>query len=80
MDRCIWPGRGVQAGNVTGITTGGEEERPEGGKWVPADPTQVMVVFWRQLRAGTIGPQERSFILLFLCKTWYQSLRRRQDF
>ena len=58
----------------------GEEERPEGGKWVPADPTQVMVVFWKQLRAGTIGPQELSFILLFLCKTWCQSLRRRQDF
>ena len=55
MDRYTWPGRGVQAGNVTGITTGGEEERPEGGKWVPADPTQVMVVFWKQLRAGMIA-------------------------
>ena len=79
MDRCIGPGRGVQAGNVTGITTGGEEERPEGGRWVPADPMQVMVVFWKQLRARRTGPQELSFILLFLCKTRCPSLRDHQE-
>lgn len=35
------------------------------GRWVPADPMQVTVVFWKQLRARRTGPQELSFILLF---------------
>ena len=43
MDRCIWPGRGVQAGNVTGIITrrkrkgqkgaGGSQETPCKWRW-----------------------------------------------
>ena len=55
-----------------------EEERPGGGRWVKADPMQMMVVFWKQVRART-GPKELSFILLFLCKTQCQSLRHPQE-
>ena len=55
------------------------QQRPcgpqKGARCVTANPMQVMVVFWKQLRAGRTGPQELSFILLFLCKTRCQSLR-----
>ena len=30
MDRCTWPGRGVQAGNVTGIIAGRKGKGQEG--------------------------------------------------
>ena len=53
-----------------------EEERPEGGT---VNTMQVMVVFWKQLRAGRTGPQELSFILVFLCKTRCPSLRDHQE-
>ena len=56
-----------------------EEERLGGGRWVTANSMQVMVVFWKQLRAGRTGPQELSFILLFLCKTRCPSLRDHQE-
>ena len=52
-----------------------EEERPGRVRWVTVDPMQVLVVFWKQLRTRRTGPQELSFILLFLCKTQCQSLR-----
>ena len=48
-------------------------------RWVIARPMQMMVVFWKQLRARWTGPQRPSFILLFLCKTRCQSLRCYQE-
>ena len=69
LDRGVWPGRGVQAGNVTGIIAGRERK----GQWEQVSHSR--------LRAGDCGPvgsnsepersgcQGLSFILLFLCKT-----------
>ena len=48
-------------------------------RWVIARHMQMMVVFWKQLRARWTGPQRPSFILLFLCKTRCQSLRQHQE-
>ena len=79
MDRCTWPGRGVQAGNVTEIISRRKRKGQKGARCVTANPMQVMVVFWKQLRAGRTGPQELSFILLFLCKTWCPGLRDHQE-
>ena len=57
MDRCIWPGRRVQARNVTGVITRRKREGRGGrGQWVTTYPTQEMVVFWKQFRAGRTGP------------------------
>ena len=67
LDRCIWPGRGVRAGNVTGIIPGRERK----GQWGQVGHSR--------LRAGDCGPvgsnsepkrgghQGLSLILLFLC-------------
>ena len=68
IDRYTWPERGVQVGNHHWNHHWEEEERPERVKWVTVDPMPVLVVFWKQLRTGRTGPQELSFILLFLCK------------
>ena len=69
LDRGVWPGRGVRAGNVTGIIPGRERK----GQWGQVGHSR--------LRAGDHGPvgsnsepersgrQGLSFILLFLCKT-----------
>ena len=34
MDRCTWPRRGVQAGNVTGIIAGRKGKGQEGAGWL----------------------------------------------
>ena len=75
MDRCIWPGRGSRLEMSLESSPGGRGK----ARWVMAKPMQVMVVFWKQLRARWTGPQRPSFILLFLCKTRCQSLRHHQE-
>ncbi len=69
LDRDVWPGRGVQAGNATGIITGRERK----GQWGQVGHSGLC--------AGDCGPggsnsepqrsgrQGLSSILLFLCKT-----------
>ena len=75
MDRCIWPGRGARGERSLEPSLGGRGK----ARWVIARPMQMMVVFWKQLRARWTGPQRPSFILLFLCKTRCQSLRQHQE-
>ena len=82
IDRCIWSGRGIQAGNVTGIIIGRKRKgRGRGRGAGGSQPTLCRWWWscWKQLRAGRPGPQRHSLILLFLCKTLCQSWRHPQE-
>ena len=74
------PGRGEVSGlEISLESSPGGRGKARRRQVVKANTMQVMVVFWKQLRAGRTGPQEFSFILLFLCKTWCPSLRHHQE-
>ena len=66
LDRGVWPGRGVQAGNVTGIIAG--RQRPGGSRCLTADYVQVTAVLIEGTQSHK-GVAIRGLILLFLCKT-----------